>query len=82
MSHDVDAEIARRNASLIGSPRPERATSTPLPLPRIPAPYAGNLSLSLAYCVGRRARRLGEHLNPYPGWTEQAKAWDAGREAQ
>ena len=58
-----------------------RQGSTQMPITQIPAPYAGNLSLGLAYTVGLRAARLGEHVNPYPVWTKQAEAWDAGRTA-
>lgn len=56
-----------------------REGSTQMPIAAVPHEFAGNLSLSLAYCVGRRAAKLGEHENPYPHWSPQAKAWEAGR---
>lgn len=54
-------------------------TSTPLRIVQAPPEYAGNLSLSLAYAIGRNSADLGRHLNPYPTGTKQAEAWDAGR---
>lgn len=55
------------------------ATSTPMRIVQAPPEYAGSLSLSLAYAIGRHSFDLGRHCNPYPDTTTQAKAWAAGR---
>jgi hypothetical protein len=52
--------------------------ATRLPIQQIPEPWAGNLSQSLAYAMGRYAATRVEAINPYPAWTPQAEAWDAG----
>jgi hypothetical protein len=48
----------------------------------VPPEYAGNLSTSLAFAIGRNSVALERHVNPYPVGTKQAEAWDAGRGAR